>query len=302
MTPSELSTPDFNAPNTCRRRGREVPRSPQGPSPRTRKPIEGSIKKTLDGRWSSINETDKITSGQYAYAINWFSCAWPTNNCSTTSPGFTKVMTTLSSQVPSLYSGETWNTHHYVNRVHVVHPSYTVTCNGETDQQTASIVLAYGNVGGVVWSNRLLTEKYIVDRSNYTICLVIDSGITVNPPGALFVDIYWSSLSNEWVLRTWLGQWVVLDYGSTNWSVAASVNVGQELWASDPAKIGSINVPVNFVHKLTIEGTDASQRPWHDNVLPSQLSGHSRSIADQPFHVMDLSGSDFTSISSCVHC
>jgi hypothetical protein len=194
--------------------------------------------------------------------------------------------------------GGSWNDYHFYNRVHFSHPAYAVPSCAGAQPSTFSVGYAYGWVWNAVYYQKLISEQYGYDVNGNPVCNAYDTTITVLPPGALTVRIYRSS-TGWWNIDAWTGQWTRVNTFSTPWNVAAEIEAGQELWSRN-GTLGNIRLPVNFVHKAQIAGTNQSFEPWHDYALNTSLSGISNSptFLAGPLQLMDLMGNDYTSMAS----
>jgi len=243
-------------------------------------------------------------SGQmsFAWAVNTFSCEYPANTCSASSPGFNLLYANFTAQVPTLISGS-WNDYHYYNRFHFYHPSYQQTCFGWPNTETVSAGIAKGSFEAssgnlVTFDNEVIYEEFVKDSSGNNVCNIHGTGLTFSPPGALMFRVY--RQGSAWNIDVWLGYWSRIATTWTGWSVAAGAEIGQEV-ASTVGNLNAITIQVSFAHRINVAGTSNSYRPWSDTVLISPLNGRSYGVADAPFYVLDFLGGDFTAIASSLN-
>jgi hypothetical protein len=201
---------------------------------------------------------------------------------------------TISTQQPTLVSGQSWNDYHFYNRFHVANrfrPSQN--CGG---YETMSLGVVKGTLGGINYNREIITERLVSAG-----CLVHPTGITTTGPGALYMYIRNLPNTTTWEAYVWLGQWVQVDSYNMGWSASTYTEYGQEIWARN-GTLANITVPVNFIHKAQVGTTLNTVGPYYDSVLPSLIAGQTTTQTNWPFHGLDNIYGDYTSISSCTNC
>lgn len=228
-----------------------------------------------------------------AVAVNRFSCRTSNTPCTASSPGFSYLYATLSAQKPILISGESWNDHYFVNGIKFSHPAFPNACSGS---EFFSVGVAYGTIEGQLVDKRIVVREGINGQCRLRITPYI-----VEPPGAITLRIARSM--GDWKVSIWTGKWEVVATYQTTWAVAAEVDAGQERWSRDAGRLNRVNVPLSFIHNLTVAGTsNVSSMPWSNLALVPPLSGAANSTVISPlFHSMDGVADDFTAISTCVN-
>jgi hypothetical protein len=251
---------------------------------------------------SSVPLLPNSSAGQVPESqLNW---RWSTNEmdcpaggCTQSTDGLTDIWGAITTQVPSLDAGESWNNYHFYNRIHVAHPWYSSPCSG-FPFETISTGIAYGTVNGIQFDNQAILERV----TSGVACNNITSWLanTESPPGALMFRLRWDSSISKWRSEIWRGWgWETVDSAPASWTQSPRNSAGQEIWAANSNNFGKIHNPeVSFIHRIDVDSPLMSWRPWFNGILPSQLQGRSTAIADSPFRVMDLLGGDYTAISS----
>lgn len=229
----------------------------------------------------------------WRWATNEMGC--PAGGCTAATAGFNQIYGSITTQIPTLDPGESWNNYHFYNRMHVAHPFYPSPCAG-FPFETISTGIGYGPIyTGTFW-NHAVMERVVRKPDGTIVCDILSTAQTFDPPGALMFRLYWDG--SNWKAVIWLGFWQTIGSVPTRWSQSPRNSVGQEIWAANQNNFGNIHIEVSFIHRIDVQSPQMSTRPWYEGILPAELQGRSWFIADQPFHVMDLLGGDYTAISS----
>lgn len=279
---SEQSPPDFNSASIgCKLRLQSYV-VPDGTSLELSQPVTPKLEEIAQNSTSAM-----------AWATNINAC------CTNNNSGASAILGLATTQRPTIPLFESWENYRFYNRIHVGSRFNISACTA--DYETLSIGILTGRIAGlppgVTLANELISERLlstcVVNRSN--------PPITFQPPGAVAMIIGRSG--TNWRSAVWLsGMWVIVDDVSTSWPRSSWTEYGQEIWVRYSQDLGKIAVPLSFIHKATLTNSTGYVYPWHDRYLPAPLAYSSYARADAPWHVPDLIGEDFTSMSACTHC
>ena len=235
---------------------------------------------------------------RFSWAINFMLC--DQSPCTSAATGITNIYGNLSQRFPELEGRGAWWGYHYYNRIQLVHPAFSIVCDGEIFPEFISVGIATGDFGtGVLYANEIIVENFSTDLSGVPTCETESQGIFLADPSAITFQI--ERIGDTWFIKAWLGgEWQLLSFVTNHWNVSAQPEYGQELRAENEDQ-EKILAPLNFAHKFDIRGDgNPLSGPWHENYLASPLSGRSYSRTDSPFSVTDLAYNNFTSRASCV--
>lgn len=240
---------------------------------------------------TAVQSSSIQSDPNYAWAQNELYC-----QLCIPSAHITMVQWVSSTNVPALTCClKSWWNYHYGNRAHVAsitRPNVCVT--GEYSNM--SLGIGYGKLGPQSGSVRVFWENYAgIDAcagpfwdtqwtfaSNTTVTFKIVETIESG-------TYYWAGYG--WIANQWRQF-----FHNRSGAYMDAITMGIELQANAGDK-DSVLVPLAFTHKALLI-TSSGNFPWNNPDLPSWLQNQTSYSADWPFQVLDISGTNFTSVAA----